>query len=81
MLANDGIQSVNHDALVEALSGTVDTNDRGVMSYRNVQGRRHRTDGPAMIQEDGDVYWFLNDIRLSEEEFNQRIASGEYRDP
>ena len=43
--------------------------------------RLHRTDGPAVIHADGDVYWFLNDMRLSEEEFNQRIASGEYRDP
>ena len=44
-------------------------------------GRYHRTDGPAVIQEGGYVYWFLNDMRLSEEEFNQRIASGDYRDP
>ena len=44
-------------------------------------GRYHRTDGPAVIQEGGYVYWFLNGMRLSEEEFNQRIASGDYRDP
>ena len=43
-------------------------------------GRYHRTDGPAVIQEGGYVYWFLNDMRLSEEEFNQRIASGEFND-
>ena len=43
-------------------------------------GRYHRTDGPAVIQEGGYVYWFLNDMRLSEEEFNQRIASGDYHD-
>ena len=119
--------TLSHDLLIEALSGTVDTNDRGVISYRNALGWRHRTDGPAMIhpsgaevwyrngrihrvggaavsyptgeqhwlqngryhrtdgpaviQEDGDVYWFLNDMRLSEEEFNRRIASGDYRDP
>ena len=46
--------------------------------YRN--GRLHRTDGPASIF-NGISYWFLNDMRLSEEEFNRRIASGEYLEP
>jgi hypothetical protein len=46
--------------------------------YQN--GKLHRTDGPANIF-NGISHWFLNDMRLSEEEFNRRIASGEYRDP
>ena len=118
---------MSHDALIDALSGYVDTWSDGTVVYRNAarqphrtdgpamihhsgaevwyrngrihrvggaavsyptgeqhwlqNGRYHRTDGPAVIQEDGDVYWFLNDMRLSEEEFNRRIASGDYRDP
>ena len=46
--------------------------------YRN--GKLHRTDGPASIFR-GSRHWYLNDMRLSEEEFNQRIASGEYLEP
>ena len=46
--------------------------------YRN--GLLHRTDGPANIF-NGISHWYLNGMRLSEEEFNRRVASGEYRDP
>ena len=46
--------------------------------YRN--GKLHRTDGPADIF-NGISRWFLNDMRLSEEEFNRRVASGEYLEP
>ena len=113
-------------ALIEALSGSVETTATGAVIYRNADGRPHRingpaiihpsgaefwyqngllhriggaavsyptgdqhwlqngryhrTDGPAVIQEGGYVCWFLNDMRLSEEEFNQRIASGEFND-
>ena len=46
--------------------------------YRN--GVLHRTDGAACIL-NGIRYWFLNGEEVSEEEFNQRIASGEYLEP
>ena len=95
---------MSNDALIDRLSGSVETTATGTVIYRNAEGkyhrtagpavvycngdeywlqngRYHRTDGPAVIQEGGYVYWFLNDIRLSEEEFNRRIASGDYRDP
>ena len=45
--------------------------------YRN--GKLHRTDGPASIFR-GTRQWYLNGMRLSKEEFNQRIASGEFND-
>ena len=46
--------------------------------YRN--GVLHRTDGAACIL-NGIRYWYLNGEEVSEEEFNQRIASGEYLEP
>ena len=118
---------LSHDALIDKLSGSVETTATGTVIYRNAAGkshriggpaiiyatgeehwhqngklhridgpavvyadgsrawcqndRLHRTDGPAVIHADGDVYWFLNDMRLSEEEFNRRIASGDYHEP
>ena len=137
------------DALVEALSCTIETRDDGAVIYRNAEGQLHRTHGPAIIypsgvkgwyqngllhrtdgpavvfptgeqhwyqngvlhREDGPAitypggnkcwyrngklhrtdgpanifngisHWFLNDMRLSEEEFNRRVASGEYLEP
>ena len=118
---------MSHDALIDALSCTIETRGDGAVVYRNAEGqlhrihgpaviypdgeehwyqngvlhrldgpavvyysgtkawyrngKLHRTDGPAVIYPTGDLHWFLNDMRLSEEEFNQRIASGEYRDP
>ena len=32
----------------------------------------HRTDGPAVEYSDGDKFWFINDVELSEEEYLQR---------
>ena len=46
--------------------------------YRN--GVLHRTDGAACILS-GIRYWVLNGEEVSEEEFNLRIASGEYLEP
>ena len=46
--------------------------------YRN--GVLHRTDGAACIL-NGIRYWFLNGEEVSEEEFNRRIALGEYLEP
>ena len=114
------------DALIEALSGSVETTATGAVIYRNAAGRYHRTAGPAIIhptgeehwyqngvlhREDGPAsvypggnkcwyrngrmhrtdgpasiirgtrHWYLNDMRLSEEEFNRRVASGDYLEP
>jgi len=33
--------------------------------------KRHRTDGPAIEYSNGDEFWFLNGIMLSEEEYLQ----------
>ena len=140
---------MSHDALIDRLSGSVETSLLGAIRYYNSDGELHRTDGPAVIyrcgtkfwcqrgerhrldgpaviysdgsevwyrngrihrvggaavsypsgeqhwlqngqyhRTDGPAsifrrarYWYLNGEEVSEEEFNQRIASGEYRDP
>ena len=36
-------------------------------------GQRHRPDGPAIEYSNGDKAWYVDDIKLTEVEFNQRI--------
>jgi hypothetical protein len=39
-----------------------------------LNGDRHREDGPALEYWCGNKYWYLNDERLTEGEFNERMA-------
>ena len=95
---------MSHDALVEALSGTIETLDDGSTIYRNNAGAPHRVCGPALIMSDGtqmwfrngsahridgpavicangNVSWYLSGNRLTQQEFNSCIKSGEYNEP
>ena len=38
-----------------------------------IHGKLHRTDGLAVMQSDGYVEWWLNNIQYSEEEYNKII--------
>ena len=38
--------------------------------YWYLDGKYHREDGPAIIYADGEQAWYLNDIELTEQEFN-----------
>jgi len=38
--------------------------------YQN--GKRHRTDGPAVEYADGTKCWYLNDKELTEKKFNKQ---------
>jgi hypothetical protein len=35
-------------------------NQRGISTWYNHDGTRHREDGPAIIWINGNTYWFLN---------------------
>ena len=59
---------MGHDALIEALSGYIETWVDGSVRYRNGAGQYHRTNGPAIIFPDGTELWYLNGIYLREEE-------------
>ena len=38
-----------------------------------VKGKRHRVDGPAVEWvNQGGKFWYVNDVQLSEKEFNER---------
>ena len=39
----------------------------------NLDGKRHRENGPAVEHDNGDKFWFLNNKNLTEDEFNQRM--------
>ena len=49
------------------------------MWFRN--GSAHRIDGPAVICANGNVSWYLSGNRLTQQEFNSCIKSGEYNEP
>ena len=46
-----------------------DTGSKAYYYYNKL----HREDGPAIIYFDGEERWYINNIRLSEEEFNQYL--------
>ena len=51
---------MSHDALVEALSGTIETLDDGSTIYRNNAGAPHRVCGPALFHPTGTKAWCRN---------------------
>ena len=67
---------MNHDALIDALSGYIETWSDGSVLYRNGAGQYHRTNGPAIIFPDGTALWYLNGIYLREEEIKTLTETG-----
>ena len=51
---------MSHDALIAALSGTVEVTHDGDTVYRNQRGEMHRVGGPAVITAAGSMYWYQN---------------------
>ena len=51
---------MSHDALIDALSGYIETLSDGSVLYYNAQGQLHRTGGPAAIHHNGTVAWYKN---------------------
>jgi len=41
--------------------------------YWLLNGKLHRTDGPAIECSSGDKFWYLNGIQYSEKEFNEKV--------
>ena len=69
---------MSHDALVDALGGSIVTESDGTVCYYNQKGKLHRTGGPAVTFCDGTCCWFIDGTELSEEEFSERVASSGY---
>lgn len=53
---------MSYDALIDALSGYIETDADGVIRYLNAQRQRHRIDGPAVIHPSGTVRWYHNGL-------------------
>ena len=51
---------MRHDALIDALSGTIETTIGGAIVYRNAEGRPHRLTGPAVLHHTGARAWCVN---------------------
>ena len=50
------------DALIDALSCTIETRGDGAVVYRNAEGQLHRIHGPAVIHPDGAERWYQNGV-------------------
>ena len=48
---------------------TVYTEQDGTVTYRNDTGERHNPHGPAVILDDGEKWYCINDEELTEAEF------------
>ena len=48
------------DALIDRLSGSVETTATGTVIYRNAAGKSHRIGGPAIIYATGEEHWNQN---------------------
>jgi hypothetical protein len=46
--------------------------DNGTIKWYNENDESHREDGPAVEYVGGSKSWYLNDEKLTEEEFNKR---------
>lgn len=46
----------------------------GTKTYFNNKAQKHRLDGPAVERGNGTKEWWLNDEKLTEEQFNQRVS-------
>ena len=65
---------MNHDALIDRLSGSVETSRLGTIRYYNSNGELHRTDGPAVIYICGTKFWYINGIEVTKIE-HARLAA------
>ena len=48
---------------------TVETGERGTVTYSNASGRLHNPNGPAMVYADGHEKYYINDNKLTEADF------------
>ena len=53
---------LSHDALIEALSGYIETGPDGTVRHYNSSGKLHRIGGPAAIFADGTEIWYQNGV-------------------
>lgn len=59
----------NIDCIPKNFTGKCKTKDTGTILYY-LNGKLHRTDGPAIECASGYKYWFIENKEYSEEEFN-----------
>jgi hypothetical protein len=63
------------------LNGKLHREDGPAVEYSDgcaswyLNNKLHREDGPAIDHSNGDTYWWLNGEHLTEEEFNERMAT------
>jgi len=57
--------NIDEEERIEYVNGT---------KYWLLNGKYHRTDGPAVERSDGATkFWYLNDKEYSEKEFNEKV--------
>jgi hypothetical protein len=68
MSVSSRMQHINDYEAVEQSDGSWLHNDGDVYWY-NELGETHRDDGPAIIYDDGEVEWYLNDEEYTLEDW------------
>ena len=53
---------------------TIEINSIGTKRWIK-NGRKHRTDGPAIVKTNGSKRWFIAGIELTEVQFNELVAN------
>lgn len=64
---------MNEQAVFDALRYRVEVDMRGTRWYYNAANQLHREGGPAIVWDDGDEWWYINGVILTEAEFNQAV--------
>ena len=73
IIYTDGDTRWVQKGLLHRTDGPAVVSENGTKMAWYLDGRRHRIDGPAMMDAVNGLGWFLDDIEISEKEFNERI--------
>lgn len=58
---------MSHDALIDALSGYIETGPDGTVRYYDSEGKLHRANGPAVVYATGARAWYRHGYRHRED--------------
>lgn len=70
-------KNIRSDDIVWMWNGKVHREDGPAIQHESgyfawyFEGKKHRLVGPAIIWHDGSMEWWINDVQLTDEEFNQ----------
>jgi hypothetical protein len=67
-----------YNLYIESKQQPVMTIDVLGTKHWKLNSKLHREDGPAIEEANGNKYWYLNDIELTKEAFNEYIKAKQF---